>query len=187
MADITKLHPILQKKLEQLKILSNKEGLEFVVSQTFRTKAEQDSLYAQGRTKPGNIVTNAKFPYSFHNHGVAFDFVPLTNGKADWQDLSKFKRIGELGKTLGLEWGGDWAGFPDRPHLQYTQGKTITDFVNGYKLKDEIDPKALEIAEENLKVDMDLAWKALEKANKSRASLALLKGVPVKKYSIISE
>ena len=47
--------------------------------------------------------------------------------------------------------------------------------------------KSLEIAENNLQIDMDLAWKALEKANKSRAALAILKGVPVKKYIITSE
>ena len=188
MSDPNSLDPIVQAKLKQLTALVKANGLEYTITQTKRSKAQQDALYAQGRTKPGNIVTNAKYPYSFHCWGVAFDFVPLTNGKADWKDLNKFKKIGELGKSLGLEWGGDWASFPDRPHLQYTQGKTIQDFINGYKLKPEtIDAKELEIAENNLKIDMDEAWKALEKANKSRAGLALLKGVPVKKYTIISE
>lgn len=190
MADETKLHPIIQRKLKALRELTNKAGLSFIVTQTLRSKSEQDALYAKGRTKPGSVVTNARYPYSFHNHGVAFDFVPLKNGQPDWSDLTKFKKIGELGKSVGLEWGGDWKSFPDRPHLQYTQGKDIMDFIGGYKLKDEpnkVDEKALAIAEEELAQAMKPVEKALEIANQKRANLARLKNVLVKKYIIISE
>lgn len=187
MADITKLHPILQKKLSQLKALAKKEGLDFIVSQTFRTQAEQNALYAKGRTKPGPVVTNAKYPYSFHNHGVAFDFVPLTNGKADWSDLNKFKRIGQLGKSLGLEWGGDWKGFPDRPHLQYTQGKDIQDFVDGYKLKDETDSNSIAEAQKIYDEKSKIAHAALAEWNHATQELANKKGVKAPIYKIIEE
>ena len=43
------------------------------VTQGLRTIAEQDELYAQGRTKPGKIVTNAKGGKSNHNSGLAID------------------------------------------------------------------------------------------------------------------
>lgn len=108
----------------------NRGGNDIVITQTLRTFAEQDALYAQGRTKPGAIVTNARGGYSFHNHGVAFDVCPVIGGKAIWNDLSLFRALGEIGMRLGLEWGGTWASFPDYPHFQYTAGYSIEDFLN---------------------------------------------------------
>lgn len=96
--------------------------------QTLRTTKEQDTLYAQGRTKVGNIVTNAKGGYSFHNFGVAFDVCPVVNKKLEWNDKKIFKKIGTIGLSLGLEWGGAWKAFKDLPHFQYTANYTLADF-----------------------------------------------------------
>ena len=76
MRDITKLHPLLQEKINQLKIECAKQGLVIAIGECLRTVAEQDALYAQGRTKPGTKVTNAKGSTysSMHQWGVAFDF-----------------------------------------------------------------------------------------------------------------
>ena len=52
--------------------------------QGFRTFALQDALYAQGRTTPGAIVTNAKGGQSPHNYGLAVDVTLLTPRGADW-------------------------------------------------------------------------------------------------------
>ena len=59
---------------------------DFEVTQGLRTYAEQDALYAQGRTVPGEIVTNAAAGYSWHNFGNAVDLVPedITIGQPDW-------------------------------------------------------------------------------------------------------
>ncbi len=112
------------KLLEECK--SN--GIGIIITQTLRTTEEQNRLYASGRTRPGKIVTNARGGYSFHNFGVAFDFCPVVRGEAVWNDLKLFEKVGKMGKSLGLEWGGDWKSFPDRPHFQFTAGYSLEDF-----------------------------------------------------------
>lgn len=123
--DITKLHPELQKKIKELQKACEKQGLKIGIGECVRTKAEQDALYAQGRTKPGSIVTKVKYPDSMHCWGVAFDFYLLMDidgdGKTndDTYNNSKktFEKVGKIGKSIGLEWGGDWS-FSDKPHFQ---------------------------------------------------------------------
>lgn len=116
--DITKLHPRLQDKLAELRKLCEAEGLALGIGECYRTVAEQDALYAQGRTKPGAIVTNGKGSNygSQHQWGIAFDFFKNVAGHA-YDDLNFFARVGALGKSIGLGWGGDWVSFKDRPHL----------------------------------------------------------------------
>lgn len=88
-----------------------------------RTFGQQAELYAKGRTLPGEIVTNAKPGYSWHNYGLAADISFLTKGEWDW--TKDFKPLGKLGKELGLEWGGDWENFKDMGHFQITHGLHI--------------------------------------------------------------
>ena len=116
--DISQLHPRLQKAVAQLKTLCAGEGLALGIGECFRSAAEQDALYAQGRTAPGAIITNAPgSSYSSqHQWGIAFDFFKNVSGHA-YDDDGFFSRVGSLGKSLGLGWGGDWQDFPDRPHL----------------------------------------------------------------------
>lgn len=130
MADINLLKPKVKALANKLMDECNKANIPIIIHQTLRTIEEQNNLYAQGRTKPGEIVTNAKGGTSFHNYGVAFDFCPLTNGKMNWKDLSLFEKVGKIGIGLGLEWGGMWTDIIDRPHLQYTAGYKISDFIN---------------------------------------------------------
>lgn len=118
------LHPILsikaKKGIEQLKL----QGVEILITQGLRTIQEQNDLYAQGRTKEGKIVTNAKGGYSWHNYGLAFDIVPLNSiGKADWNiDHESWKQSIKVFEGLGLEWGGRFKTFKDNPHFQMTYG-----------------------------------------------------------------
>lgn len=95
-------------------------GLAILITQGLRTWEEQDALYAQGRTAPGKIVTNARGGQSWHNFGLAFDIVVLDSvGKADWDTAHPgWSRAAAIGKSLGLEWGGDWPTFKDLPHFQ---------------------------------------------------------------------
>jgi hypothetical protein len=83
------------------------------ITEGFRTAERQAELYAQGRTKPGKIVTNANVGQSNHERGIAFDIVFTKLGYDGPWDL-----VGMLGKSFGLKWGGDWKGFPDRPHFE---------------------------------------------------------------------
>jgi len=117
MKDVNLLHPELKPKALRLVELAKAKGIDIVISQTWRTKAEQDALYAQGRTRSGNIVTNTKYPYSLHCWGVAFDIAVIVNGKANWS-AKYYDIVGPLGESLGLEWGGRWKSFVDRPHFQ---------------------------------------------------------------------
>ncbi|QPX71670.1 endolysin [Bacillus phage SP8] len=100
-----------------------KEGIYVQYSAGYRSYAEQNALYAQGRTKPGSIVTNARGGYSNHNFGLAVDyFLYDKNGNAHWNVNSDWKRVAQIAKDLGFEWGGDWKSFYDAPHLEMTGG-----------------------------------------------------------------
>lgn len=116
--DVRQLHPRLQEKIVQLQALCNKEGLRLGIAECFRSVSEQNALYAQGRTKPGSIVTNAPgSSYSSqHQWGIAFDFYKNVKGHA-YDDDAFFRRVGQLGKSIGLGWGGDWHSIVDKPHL----------------------------------------------------------------------
>ena len=113
---------------------------------TLRTFAEQDALYAQGRTKPGAVVTKAKGGQSYHNYGLAVDIVLLidTDGNgtfetASWDGKTDFDKDGKsdwqeivaIFKRHGWEWGGDWR-FKDDPHFQKTFGKSIAELQSLY-------------------------------------------------------
>lgn len=133
--DVSKLHPELQEKVKKFKSACERAGLKVGISECFRTVKEQNDLYAQGRTKPGNIVTHAKGSTysSMHMWGVAFDFY-RNDGKGVYNDSGNFfEKCGKIGKSIGLEWGGDWKSFPDRPHLQLPNwGSTTTKLKSLY-------------------------------------------------------
>ena len=96
-----------------------KEGIELLVTATYRSPEEQDKLYAQGRTTPGNKVTNARGGESFHNCRRACDVVPTIHGKPVWDDKDPlWTKIGLIAARCDLEWGGLWK-FMDKPHVQY--------------------------------------------------------------------
>lgn len=115
------LHPILKIRALKHKKLCKEVGISLRIYMTRRSMAEQKGLYDQGRTKPGKIVTNAKPGYSWHNFDLAYDCVEIKDGKALWNNQN-WNKIGELGKKCGLEWGGDWRSFKDRPHFEYHPG-----------------------------------------------------------------
>lgn len=92
-------------------------GIRIKIISGLRTYAEQDALYAQGRTAPGKKVTNAKGGYSNHNFGIAFD-IGVFEGNKYMEESPKYKAVGVLGMDLGLEWGGNWKTIVDEPHFQ---------------------------------------------------------------------
>lgn len=114
------LHPFLQIKINELQELCNKKGLKIGIGECFRTVKEQDSLYALGRTAAGKIVTNAKGSgySSLHQWGIDFDFY-RNDGKGAYNNTDNFfEKVGKVGQSIGLEWGGNWRSIKDNPHFQ---------------------------------------------------------------------
>ena len=58
--------------------------------------------------------------------GIMFMF-----GRIIPKDLALWKKVGNVGKLVGLEWAGEWKKFKEFPHFQYTGGLSIFDFQNG--------------------------------------------------------
>lgn len=150
--NIDDLHPKVARMCYDLVRLSSAHGIDLIITSTYRDAESQNALYAQGRTKPGRIVTWAKGGQSFHNYRMAMDVVPTRNGKLpvwgttgngidndptddDTDDLELWQRVGQLGKSVGLEWAGDWPkGKREFPHFQFTGGLTLADFQAGKRL-----------------------------------------------------
>lgn len=120
MRDITLCHPRLQKLAAQLLEECAQQGLQIRIGETLRTVEEQDALYAQGRTEPGSIVTNSPGSSysSYHQWGTAFDFFRNDGKGAYYDNDGFFTKVGKIGVSLGLEWGGNWKSIVDKPHFQ---------------------------------------------------------------------
>lgn len=114
---IATLLPEVQPFARALVHKANANGMTIKILSGLRTYDEQNALYAQGRTAPGNKVTNAKGGFSNHNFGIAFD-IGIFEGTKYLGDSPKYKAVGVLGMELGLEWGGNWKTFVDQPHYQ---------------------------------------------------------------------
>ena len=134
----SRLQPLCQMFLDNCAM----QGIDILITCTWRSNSEQDALYAIGRTKPGRRVTNARAGESRHNAvdemqrpaAQAFDVVPMRNGKLIWgtsgdgidqdpthddtDDLELWQRIGAIGETVGLEWAGRWTRMREFPHFQ---------------------------------------------------------------------
>lgn len=132
--NLARVNPQLANRIRLMAAELKEQGITIRVTSGLRTFAEQDALYAQGRTKPGPIVTNARGGQSLHNYGLAVDVVPIVNGQPNWNvPESVWQKIGAAGKRQGMEWGGDWTSFKDRPHFQMTAGKSISTLLAEYR------------------------------------------------------
>lgn len=138
------LNPVVRAMGKQLVKLAHAQGVPVCITQAYRSTAEQNALYAKGRNgNPGPIVTNAPGGYSNHNYGLAIDFALYTpsGNEVKWSESADYDRDGEadwaeivkIAKKLGFEWGGDWRGFRDAPHLEYTFGLSIAQLRAGAK------------------------------------------------------
>src|SRR5688572_8406544 len=116
---LQQLHPALASAVRAVVADLAGRGIVVEVVQGLRTYKEQDELYAKGRTKPGPIVTQARGGQSNLNFGLAVDLCPFTNDKPDWNaPMSVWAAIGAAAEARGLEWGGSWKKFLDKPHVQ---------------------------------------------------------------------
>lgn len=125
-----KAQPAFRRFIAEAKREAAKRGCQYIAIAGNRTYAEQDALYAKGRTAPGPKVTNAKGGESNHNFGIAMDFGVfraghyLDGGNPDDSKLAAeiHKAAAVHAKANGIEWGGDWKSFKDFPHFEIHTG-----------------------------------------------------------------
>ncbi|OBZ19056.1 hypothetical protein A8L34_05835 [Bacillus sp. FJAT-27264] len=175
-ASLTGLNPAVLAGTNALLERSFAKGVPIIINQGLRTLAEQNALYAQGRSKPGNVVTNARGGFSYHNYGLAVDFaLLLPDGKgiswdmkrdgngnkiADWQEVV------QEAKKLGFEWGGDWTSFKDYSHLQIAYGLSIDQLWAGLRPSAEQVKAALNVINGGDNVNKDVKVSIVLNGNK---------------------
>jgi hypothetical protein len=131
-ARLAHVAPALQERGLKFIAAAAADGVILQIVQGLRTFAEQDALYAQGRTKPGKRVTNAKGGQSFHNYGLALDLAPIVNGSVSWND-KLYAPYRKWAAAADLRWGGDWKKFKDMPHVEYLKGHSLAQIQGLYK------------------------------------------------------
>jgi len=130
--DLGELLPVVQQKAQAFLDAAQAQHIGIIITSTYRDREAQAALYAEGRSAPGKIRTNAKPGESFHNWKCAFDFVGMRNGKCVWEDDDPlWTHLGELGESVGLEWAGRWKLFIEKAHLQYSGGLTLAQLQAG--------------------------------------------------------
>lgn len=112
-----------REKLDVLERRLLEAGIRVKLTCGYRSHEEQNRLYARGRTAPGTVVTNARGGYSWHNYGLAADYAFVVGGRLTWE--GPWSIFGCIARECGLEWGGDWKKFSDRPHVQWRKGRTL--------------------------------------------------------------
>lgn len=117
--DIDLLRPDVAANCRKLIELCREEGFPVLVTSTVRDDAYQEYLYQQGRSRPGSIVTNGKYP-TFHwdQAGLAFDVCKNVKGQ-EYSDAAFLECVGRIGQKIGFTWGGSWKSFTDKPHFQW--------------------------------------------------------------------
>jgi peptidoglycan LD-endopeptidase CwlK len=120
-------------------IAAKQNGLKVAVFESYRFPLRQGWLYSQGRTRAGKIVTNATAWKSWHQYGLAVDvvFFDRDDPSIIWDWEGDWTKLGTIFKNLGLEWLGDSATFPEKPHFQLPKGLSIQEAQSIY-LKDGI-------------------------------------------------
>ena len=119
-----------EKFLAALDPVKAKHGITIEVISGLRSWAQQAALFAQGRTKPGKIVTRARPGSSWHQYGLAIDLGLFKGGKYLDESNPKladiiYAEIAIIAESLGLEWAGRWKTFTETPHFQNRYGMNL--------------------------------------------------------------
>lgn len=112
-----------RQRLTQGLAVARIHGIEAYIFEGWRPASRQTELYAQGRTTPGKVVTDAKAWESWHQYGVAADVVFGGPGKWTWE--GPYEDLGPILEAQGLEWAGRWQRFKELPHFQWTAGMSL--------------------------------------------------------------
>lgn len=136
LANVNKLADNTKAAARKLLDWSENNGIEVLIYETIRTKEQQAANVNSGASQTMR---------SYHLVGQALDFA-MTKGKTvDWGAYrsDKGKKFVAKAKSLGFEWGGDWSGFVDNPHLQFNYKGYGTDtFGKGASTSNSSKPSA---------------------------------------------
>lgn len=133
--DLNHLYPAFRERVERVLAemaaysAAHMPGHAWIVVEGFRTAEYQHSLYEKGRTKPGSIVTNRDGVKKRSNHqsSLAVDIAPVSGGNVRWGvDAEHWAYLGHVARSHGLEWGGDWKKFVDKPHVEWPESDKAT-------------------------------------------------------------
>lgn len=132
--DIDELLPVAQKAIRLFFQECYRAGIAIFVTETYRSQERQKYLYAQGRTRPGNIVTWTLD--SYHKNRLAWDIAASTlNGNTNIYNTTIIKKAGAIANKLGITWGGNWKNNLDYPHFEVSSNWSIP---KGYKLEGKV-------------------------------------------------
>ena len=126
---VDSLLPLVERQANKIVHEMHRLGEPVRIVEGYRSPERQQELYNQGRTTPGNIVTNAKPGESLHQYGCAVDFVFRKEGYNANEE--QWELLGITGEKNGFDWGGRWTSFTDKPHFQMTLGYTLNDYQQG--------------------------------------------------------
>lgn len=124
--DLKALHPYFRDRITQLMALCKEKGIELAVVESYRTRSKQAEYFSMGRK-----YTRSAGGKSKHQYGLAVDLVPIINGEAQWDDKVLWKKIGVIGESLGLRWGGRWRSPYDPAHFEWTGGLATSELTTG--------------------------------------------------------
>ena len=139
------------------------EGLNVLITETYRSQERQDYLYAQGRTRSGNKVTWTK--NSRHTSCRAWDICKNVKG-AEYSDASFFKKCGAIAKELGITWGGTWKT-PDTPHFEVDEDWVAPSAPAKAETPVTVNDIVWELAHRGIITDKELWLKKLEEDKNS--------------------
>ena len=152
--DISELTPKAQEACNAFLKVCEQRGLKVRITETYRSQARQNELYAQGRTTAGKVVTWTK--NSRHTSRKAWDICQNIKGREYDTSEGFFKKCGEVAAALNITWGGTWKT-PDMPHFEIAENWTMP---KSY-LQEEIDMeelKALRAEVEELKAQLPTVY-----------------------------
>jgi len=130
--DLAELLPVAQTACRLLFQECYKAGIKNIfITETYRSQERQKYLYAQGRTRPGQIVTWTLD--SNHKSRLAWDIA--VGPPQSLYDVTTLNRVGTIARKLGITWGGDWVCSIDRPHFEV---KANWKMPAGYKLEGKL-------------------------------------------------
>ncbi len=129
---LPKAQEVFRPFIAQAKTIAGGMGYDYRAISGHRSYAEQDALYALGRTRPGKRVTRARGGQSNHNFGIALDF-GVFGGKVyvDGKDWKRAHRVhaavAQAAARHGIVWGGKWKSFKDYAHFEVKTGLSMAE------------------------------------------------------------